>query len=270
MSSILFAATTTTTKPQPIWNGVYFNLSTIIPWYVVLIFTVLYFGLLAWAWRPREGRPFGSFKTIDFVYIALMAALTIVYNFFISPLIPKVGSVTTYFYYPLIGEIFLIGLAAALVGKPGAAGLAMFIYTLLSDIIHYGFGGEPFWFIYEMTAYGALIDLWLIYRGEAFFTPYLKPPRALATDGGEAEGESEEEARPPRSSWIIFADGALSGAWMSLAYPFWWRGFWGTFVTGYKTTVQFWAVTSAAALGAGIVMGIIVAPLIYYIKQVAT
>jgi hypothetical protein len=45
MSSILFAATTTTTKPQPIWNGVYFNLSTIIPWYVVLIFTVLYFGL---------------------------------------------------------------------------------------------------------------------------------------------------------------------------------------------------------------------------------
>jgi len=33
--------------------------------------------------------------------------------------------------------------------------------------------------------------------------------------------------------------------------------------------VQFWAVTSAAALGAGVVMGAVLAPLVYYIKQVA-
>lgn len=261
MGTLEFA--TTTTKPQPVWNGVYFNTNTIIPWPVVLAFAVLYFGLLAWAWRPRQGRPFSNFKTVDFVYIALIAALTVVYNFFISPLIPKVGAVTTYFYYPLIGEIFLVSLAAALVGKPGAAGLTMFIYTLLSDIVHYGFGGEPFWFIYEMTAYGGLIDLWLIYRGEAFFTPYLRPPR-VATDGG-----SEEGAAPPRARWIVYADGALSGAWMSLAYPFWWRGFWGTFVISYATTPQFWAVTSAAALGAGIVMGLVIAPLVEYIKRVA-
>jgi hypothetical protein len=266
MESIMFA--TTTTKPQPVWNGVYFNTHTIIPWPVVLIFAALYFVLLAWAWRPKEGRAFGKFRTIDFVYVALVAALLVVYNFFISPLIPKIGSITTYFYYPLIGEIFLIQLAAALSGRPGVAGLMMFIYTLLADIVHYGFGGEPFWFIYEMTAYAGLTDLWLIYRGEAIFTPYLRPPKVLATDGGAAQ-TGGEEAAPPRRRWIIFVDGIISGAWASLAYPFWWRGFWGTFVTGYVTSVQFWAVTSAAALGAGVVMGAVLAPLVYYIKQVA-
>ena len=60
----------------------------------------------------------------------------VVYDFFISPLIPKVGAVTTYFYYPIIGRLFLTLLAAALVGKPGSAGLTMVIYTLLADIIH--------------------------------------------------------------------------------------------------------------------------------------
>lgn len=174
-----------------VWNGVHFNLNTIIPWYVILIWTLLYFALLAWAWRPKEGRPFGNFKTIDFVYIALIAALLIVYNFFISPLIPKVGTVTTYFYYPIIGETFLVMLAAALVGKPGSAGgLTMFIYTLLSDIIHYGFGGEPFWFIYEVTSYAAIIDLWLIYRGGKY---YMIPFRGIfkgATDSKTSGGES--------------------------------------------------------------------------------
>lgn len=257
-------AATTTTKPQPVWNGVYFNTNTIIPWPIVLAFTLIYFGLLAWAWRPREGRAFGKFRTLDFVYVALVAALTIVYNFFISPLIPKVGSITTYFYYPLIGEIFLLQLVAALSGRPGVVGLTMFVYTLLSDIVHYGFGGEPFWFIYEMTAYGALIDLWLIYRGEAIFTPYLKAPK-MALDGGEVE-----EAAPPSDIGVVFADGVISGAWIGMAYPFWWRGFWGTFVTGYVTTVQFWAITSVTGLLAGAVMGALVAPLVAYIKRVAT
>lgn len=262
MASIQLAATTTTTGP--VWNGVYFNTNTIIPWPVVLLFSLLYFGLLAWAWMPQANKPFGKFRTIDFVYVALTAALLIVYNFFISPLIPKVGAVTTYFYYPLIGEIFLLQLVAALSGKPGVVGLTMFIYTLLSDIVHYGFGGEPFWFIYEVTAYGALIDLWLIIRGEAAFTPYLRAAR-VATDGGQPA----EEVSPGGNMMWVFIDGAIAGGWISLAYPFWWRGFWGTFVIGYKTTVQFWAITSATQLVAGLVVGAILGPLIYYIKRVA-
>ncbi|WP_054849202.1 hypothetical protein [Vulcanisaeta sp. JCM 14467] len=256
-----------------VWNGVHFNLNTIIPWYVILIWSVLYFALLAWAWRPKEGRPFGNFKTIDFVYIALIAALLIVYNFFISPLIPKVGTVTTYFYYPIIGETFLVMLAAALVGKPGSAGLTVFIYTLLSDIIHYGFGGEPFWFIYEVTSYAAIIDLWLIYRGKYYMLPFRGVFKGVASSkepSGEsvASEELEEELKSAKALFIV--DALLGGITISMAYPFWWRGFWGPFVLGISFTPSLWAITSIASIGAGAVLGLVVAPFIYYIKRVLT
>ncbi|ADY02279.1 MAG: hypothetical protein ACP5L5_07820 [Vulcanisaeta sp.] len=255
------------------WNGVHFNLNTIIPWYVILIWILLYFALLAWAWRPKEGRPFGNFKTIDFVYVALIAALLIVYNFFISPLIPKVGTVTTYFYYPIIGEMFLVMLAAALVGKPGSAGLTMFIYTLLSDIIHYGFGGEPFWFLYEVTSYAAIIDLWLIYRGRYYMMPFRGVFKgAIGSKTGDSESvaseELEEELKPAKALFII--DAVLGGITISIAYPFWWRGFWGPFVLGISYTPSFWFITTVASIGAGIVLGLVVAPFIYYIKKVLT
>ncbi|MGC8570083.1 MAG: hypothetical protein ACP5L1_01985, partial [Caldivirga sp.] len=58
-----------------VWNGVHFNLHTIIPWPIMLIWALVYFGLLAWAWGIGREKPFSRFKTIDFVYIALIAAL---------------------------------------------------------------------------------------------------------------------------------------------------------------------------------------------------
>jgi hypothetical protein len=252
-----------------VWNGVHFNLNTIIPWPIVLLWTLLYFALLAWAWRPKEGRPFGNFKTIDFVYIALAAALMVVYDFFIEPLIPRVGAVTTYFDYLIIGRLFLTLLAAALVGKPGSAGLTLFTFNLLADITHYGFGGEPFWFVYEITAYATAIDLWLIYRGRYYMTPFqgvLSKSANPGVGGGGSAEELEEELKPAKALFII--DALIGGITTLTADPLWYLGFWRTFIEGYVYTSRFWAITVVAHIGAGVVLGLVVAPFIYYIKRV--
>lgn len=253
------------------WNGVHFNLHTIIPWPVIVIWAVLYFGLLAWAWTrgSRNGvRLFGNFKTIDFVYIALLSALLIVYNFFISPLVPKVGSITTYFYYPEIGEMFILLLAVALVGKPGSAGLTIFIYTLLSDIVHYGFGGEPFYFIYEVLAYGAVIDMWLIYRGKYYMTDLAPVRRGAVPTTAEAIEDTEENVR--KALWLLILDGIIGGATIMVAYNFWYLGFFRTFISGLTVNVTYWEITSLTSLGGGALLGLILAPIIYYVKRVVS
>jgi hypothetical protein len=39
-------------------------------------------------------------------------------------------------------------------------------------------------------------------------------------------------------------------------------------VEGYTYTPSFWAITSVVSIGAGVVLGLIGAPFIYYIKKV--
>jgi len=84
-------------------------------------------------------------------------------------------------------------------------------------------------------------------------------------EGGSAK-ELEEEWKPAKALFIV--DALLGGITISAAYPFWWRGFWGPFVLGISYTPSFWAITSVASIGAGAVLGLIVAPFIYYIKRV--
>jgi hypothetical protein len=93
-----------------------------------------------------------------------------------------------------------------------------------------------------------------------------------STDTGVGEGSSaeteelEEELKSAKALFIV--DALLGGITISAAYPFWWRGFWGPFVLGISFTQSFWAITSVASIGAGVVLGLIVAPFIYYIKRV--
>ncbi|KUO93229.1 MAG: hypothetical protein RXQ96_07610 [Thermocladium sp.] len=260
MQLIIFAS-------SAVWNGVHFNLNSVIPWYVILIYGLIYVGVLAWIWRSGK---FSSFKTIDFVYIALIVALLIVYNFFISPIIPKVGAITTWFYYPMIGEIFLLLTVAALVGKPGTMAITMFVYTLLSDIFHYGFGGEPFYFIYEILAYGAILDMWLAYRGELFLSPYIKSRPGSTSAGASLEERIKAQASKATTvGYVLMVLDALIGAIpMAVAYSLFYRGFFATFVSGFVYKPSLVYATTIASVGGGIVMGLISLPFVAYIKRV--
>ena len=244
---------------------------TVIPWWGMAIYFIIIAALFAYGWKRHL---LANFRTVDYVYMGLLSAILVIWNFFISPLIPKFSPITTIFYYTTIGELFILFLVAALIGKPGSVSIMMIIYTLLSDIFHYGFGGEPFWFIYEVTAYAILIDIYLIVRGKYMGTPYQRVLsfKAQVTAEQAAQAQTGKTVKPKENvrkiPGLYFLDGAVVGFIVMIAYDFWYRGFWATFVEGYLYTlhtVLFFTLTSGIG---GIIVGIILAPLVYYIKKV--
>jgi hypothetical protein len=170
---------------------------TVIPWWGMAIYFIIIAALFAYGWKKHL---LANFRTVDYVYMGLLSAILVIWNFFISPLIPRFSAITTIFYYPTIGELFILFLVASLIGKPGSVSIMMIIYTLLSDIFHYGFGGEPFWFVYEVTAYAILIDLYLIVRGKYMGTPYQRVLsfKAQVTAEQAAQAQAEKNIKTKR------------------------------------------------------------------------
>ncbi len=247
-----------------VWNGIHFDMNTVIPWWVIAIYVLIIALLLLYGWRKHL---LSSYRTVDYVYMGLLAALLVIWNFFISPLIPKVSAVTSWFYYPDIGEIIILLLAASLIGKPGTVMVTMFIYTLLSDIFHYGFGGEPFWFIYEIIAYAAMLDLYLLLRGKYFGTNN----QALGKKEVKTEqGEVRTEERVITIPGLFVIDSVIGGIIVAIAYPFFYHGFFATFVEGYSYTTNYVLTNTLVSLAGGVIMGLVSAPFVAYIRKVVT
>ncbi|MFP3220748.1 MAG: hypothetical protein RXR41_06425 [Candidatus Marsarchaeota archaeon] len=247
-----------------VWNGIHFDTKTVIPAWVIGVYVLIIVALLLYGWRKHL---LSSYKTVDYVYMGLLAALLVIWNFFISPLIPKFSAVTSWFYYPDIGEIIILLLAASLIGKPGTVMTTMFIYTLLSDIFHYGFGGEPFWFIYELIAYAAMLDLYLLLRGKYFGTNNQVVGRKKVQGEG---GTVEVQEKVVRIPGLFVIDSVIGGVVVALAYPLFYHGFFATFVEGYSYTTQYVLTNSLVSAAGGVIMGLIAAPFVVYIRKVIT
>lgn len=246
------------------WNGIHFDMKTVIPPWIIGVYVLIIVALLIYGWRKHL---LSSYRTVDYVYMGLLAALLVIWNFFISPLIPKFSAVTSWFYYPDIGEIIILLLAASLIGKPGTVMTTMFIYTLLSDIFHYGFGGEPFWFIYELIAYAAMLDLYLLLRGKYFGTDNQSiGKKKVSGEGGGVETEDKLITIPG----LFILDSVIGGVVVALAYPLFYHGFFATFVEGYSYTTQYVIANSLVSAVGGIIMGLIAAPFVAYIRKVIT
>ncbi len=67
------------------------------------------------------------------------------------------------------GRLVIIFIIAALVRKVGVGMSTLFVFNLLSDMFHYGFGGEPMYFIYESLTYGLFVDLMIAVTGGHLF-----------------------------------------------------------------------------------------------------
>lgn len=154
------------------FNGIKFDTSVpgMVPWEIVTIYFIV--GLAVVFYFARR---FGlkSFTTIDLVYIAVGAAFSVVWEFYIGSFIGRFLPSTPFIGVGFWGRMFILLIVAALVRKPGTGILSLLIFNILSDLFFYGFGGEPMYTIYEALTYGLFLDLVIVAsRGKLFGIGY--------------------------------------------------------------------------------------------------
>ncbi|WP_373467905.1 hypothetical protein [Acidianus infernus] len=168
-----------------------------------------------------------AFNTLDLIYIGIGAAFAVAWEFYIAGFldrfIPSNPLVSPGFW----GRIIITFIVAALVRKVGVGMLTLFIFNFLSDVFHYGFGGEPMYFIYETFTYGLFIDLMIAATGGRIFGlpnfDTTKPPTQNISKDTMQSAEEEEKDTPNRSTSITkstFIVGAIEGAILGILWAF--------------------------------------------------
>jgi hypothetical protein len=153
------------------FNGIGFYTSK--PGEIPIEIVIAYFLialLIAFVLGKRTGG-LRAFKTIDWVYIAIGAAAAYVWEFIIGAIIGRVvpSGLSTFISVGFWGRMFIVFIVAALVRKVGVGMISLFLFSLLSDLFHYGFSGEPMFFIYEVLTYGIFIDIVIAITGGKIF-----------------------------------------------------------------------------------------------------
>jgi len=89
-----------------------------------------------------------KFTTLDYVYMGIGAAIATAWEFFIGRFL---DSVTTISYVDVAfwGRMFILIVVVAIIRKFGAGILSLVIFDVLADAVHYGWSGQPLFFIYE-------------------------------------------------------------------------------------------------------------------------
>jgi len=153
------------------FNGIggYLNSPAMIPLPIIVAYFAVVISFVV-IYSKKEGG-LSKFKTVDLIYIGVGSAFTVVWEFFIGPLLDKVvpSGLTAYIGFGFFGRILIVFIIAGLVRKVGTGMLSLAIFNILGDIFHYGFGGEPIYTIYETFTYGLFIDLAIaVSRGHLF------------------------------------------------------------------------------------------------------
>lgn len=153
------------------FNGIggYLNKPGEIPFEFVVAYFLL-MPILIFALAKRNGS-LKSFKTVDWVYIGIGAAAATAWEFFVGPILDRAipSSLSSYVNFDFWGRMFIVFAVASLVRKPGVGITSLFVFDVLADLFHYGFGGQPLYFIYESLTYGAFVDLVIAITGGHIF-----------------------------------------------------------------------------------------------------
>ncbi|MDG7035354.1 MAG: hypothetical protein JRN37_03090 [Nitrososphaerota archaeon] len=202
------------------FNGIAGSLSSPgqIPWPIIFGYFVIAIGIAVWVGRRNGG--LGRLNTLDYVYIGVGGAFAVVWDFYLGAFIGRAIPSTPFFDISFIGEFLIVLVIVSVVRKFGVGMLTMFVYTLLGDLFHYGFGGEPVYLFYEALTYGLFFDLMIVAsRGNIF---------------GVA-GKIRNSVNTTR--WVGSLEGAIIGyLFGAIPYAIFWLGFFAPFVYGGVVT----------------------------------
>lgn len=202
-----------------------------IPWELVIGYFIIALGIV-FAYGKKTGG-MRRFSTLDLVYIAVGGALAVVWEFNIGSLVRTPSFIDIGF----LGRLFILFVVVGLVRKVGSGMLTMFVFNLLSDQFHYGYGGEPMYFVYEMLTYGLFLDLALAITGGNIFGVKgglgMRSP-AVSTTATVTTTQQTTTAPTFRvsSSTLAVIEGAIIGFFMAFPDPLFYSGFISPFLYG--------------------------------------
>ena len=237
-----------------------------IPWELMVLYFAL--ALLFVFWYGRKEGGLSAFKTVDYVYIGIGAAFTVVWEFFVGPVLDRFlpSAATAYIGFGFFGRIFIIFLIAGLVRKVGTGMLSMFIFNLLGDIFHYGFSGEPIYTIYETLTYGLLVDIAIaLTHGNLFGIETSANSKVAAKKTNVSKNLADPRMRERvfaalhdrRTVLGIFTGGVLGMAWSLPGAMF--SGFFSPFLYGGFVNWASILFTTVSFIPGDIVLGAIAA-----------
>ncbi|AKA48192.1 hypothetical protein IX51_02715 [uncultured archaeon] len=232
------------------FNGIggFLSAPGMIPWYIMVLYFVgaavfaVFYGL-------NHGGA-SRFKTVDFVYIGVGAAFTVVWEFFVGPFLNKFvpGGAVPFIDFGFFGRVLILLIVAGVVRKVGVGMFSMFIFNILGDIFHYGFSGEPMYTIYETLTYGLLIDVVIAFtRGHLFGI------------GIEQENGRLAQLQQNYRALVPAVTGAIIAFLWTIPDNVIYAGFFSPFLYGGIVNWQKIAFNFGAALPGNIVFGVIAA-----------
>jgi len=232
------------------FNGIVGTLNQVgqIPWEYVIGYFLIALAIAFVLGKKTGG--LSRFTTLDFVYIGIGVAFAVVWQWFIGSFLNGFlpGSAGTYIDIGFIGgQLITMMVVVTLVRKVGAGVTSFVIYSFLSDIFHYGFGGEPMYFIYEGLTYGLFLDLMLAFTGGDIFASKSSAKASMESTGATGGGSST------KLTAIMIIEGAAVGFLFAFPDPIIYSGFFANFINGPGAVN--WQ-TIYATLGRNIISGI--------------
>lgn len=151
-----------------------------------------------------------KYNAVDFAIIGVGGGLTAIINYIVGNAIFLPAELHFIFGKELFLGVFVFYSTVGAVRKVGSGMATVAVYDITSDIIEYGFTGEPLSLIFNVFTYGLMADILIFLTNNKIF----------------GIGEKKDQ--------ILLAafEGGMLGFFFSFIHPFFFMGFFGPLVFG--------------------------------------